>query len=128
MTSDGLQTRYGLSEADHAFLRATARGDVGRLTLATILKMRLGWLTGLPDPGKLLEGISHSKLRQFAAETAALEPGELLDMSQQGKRHTLLLSLIRRVRRTQAAAKERLAALQGRLILSSLACRFTGSS
>lgn len=50
-------------------------------------------------------------------------------MSQQGKRHTLLLSLIRqartrcrdeliemlirRVRRTQAAAKERLAALQG---------------
>jgi hypothetical protein len=77
----------------------------------------------------LLEGISHTKLRQFAAETAALEPGELLDMSQQGKRHTLLLSLIRqartrcrdeliemlirRVRRTQATAKERLAALQG---------------
>ena len=89
---------------------------------------RLGWLTGLPDPGPPLEGISHTKLRQFAAEAAALEPGELLDMSQRGKRHTLLLSLIRqartrcrdeliemlirRVRRTQAAAKERLAALQ----------------
>src|SRR4051812_17247184 len=89
---------------------------------------RLAWLAGLLDPGPLLEGISHTKLRQFAAEAAALEPGELLDMSRRGKRHTLLLSLvrqartrcrdelvemlIRRVRRTQAAAKERLAALQ----------------
>lgn len=89
---------------------------------------RLAWLTGLLDPDQLLEGISHTKLRQFAAEAAALEAGELLDMSQRGKRHTLLLSLIRqartrcrdeliemlirRVRRTQAAAKKRLAALQ----------------
>lgn len=89
---------------------------------------RLAWLTGLLDPDQLLEGISHTKLRQFAAEAAALEAGELLDMSQRGKRHTLLLSLIRqartrcrdeliemlirRVRRTQAAARERLTALQ----------------
>ena len=89
---------------------------------------RFAWLAGLPDPGPLLEGISHTKLRQFAAEAGALEPGELLDMSRRGKRHTLLLSLvrqartrcrdelvemlIRRVRRTQAAAKERLAAFQ----------------
>lgn len=41
LTRDELQTRYDLSEADHAFLRASARGDAGRLMLATILKTRL---------------------------------------------------------------------------------------
>ena len=88
---------------------------------------RLDWLTGLLDPDPLLEGIAHTKLRQFAAEAAALEVGELLDITQPGKRHTLLLSLLRqarmrcrdelvemmlrRIRRTQAAAKEQLEAL-----------------
>jgi TnpA family transposase len=88
---------------------------------------RLEWLTGLIDPDLLLEGITHTKLRQFASEAAALEVSELLDISRPGKRHTLLLSLLRqarmrcrdelvemmlrRVRRTQAAAKERLEAL-----------------
>jgi hypothetical protein len=41
LTREELQTRYGLSEADHAFLQATARGEAGRLTLVTILKTRL---------------------------------------------------------------------------------------
>ena len=88
---------------------------------------RLDWLTGLIDPDPLLEGIAHTKLRQFAAEAAALEVGDLLDISQPGKRHTLLLALLRqarmrcrdelvemllrRVRKTQAAAKEQLEAL-----------------
>ena len=88
---------------------------------------RLDWLAGLIDPDPLLEGIAHTKLRQFAAEAAALEVGDLLDISQPGKRHTLLLALLRqarmrcrdeliemmlrRIRRTQAAAKERLDAL-----------------
>ena len=75
----------------------------------------------------MLEDITHTKLRQFAAEAAALEVGDLLDVAQPGRRHTLLLALLRqarmrcrdeliemllrRVRRTQAAAKERLDAL-----------------
>ena len=88
---------------------------------------RLDWLAGLIDPDPLLEGIAHTKLRQFAAEAAALEVNDLLDISQPGKRHTLLLALLRqarmrcrdeliemmlrRIRRTQAAAKEQLEAL-----------------
>ena len=88
---------------------------------------RLDWLTGLIDPDPLLNGVSHTKLRQFAAEAAAMEVSDFLDISQRGKRHTLLLSLLRqartrcrdeliemllrRVRRTQAAAKEKLEAL-----------------
>ena len=88
---------------------------------------RLDWLGGLIDPDPLLEGIAHTKLRQFAAEAAALEVGDLLDIAQPGKRHTLLLALLRqarmrcrdeliemmlrRIRRTQAAAKEQLDAL-----------------
>jgi hypothetical protein len=74
-----------------------------------------------------LASIAHTKLRQFAAEAAAMEVSDLLDIAQPGRRHTLLLALLRqsgmrcrdeliemmlrRIRRTQAAAKERLDAL-----------------
>ena len=99
---------------------------------------RLDWLTGLVDPDPLLEGIAHTKLRQFAAEAAASEVSDLLDISQGGRRHTLLLALLRqarmrcrdeliemmlrRVRRTQAAAKEQLEQLhdQHRVIEETL--------
>jgi len=90
----------------------------------TLWTDRLGWMDGLIDPDPLLEGIAHTKLRQFAAEAAALEVGDILDITQPGRRHTLLLALLRqarmrcrdelvemllrRVRRTQAAAKEQL--------------------
>ena len=85
---------------------------------------RLEWLGGQIEHDQLLEGITHTKLRQFAAEAAALEVGDLLDVVQPGRRHTLLLALLRqtrmrcrdelvemmlrRIRRTEAAAKERL--------------------
>jgi TnpA family transposase len=88
---------------------------------------RLAWLDGLVDPNPPLESIAHTKLRQFAAEAAAMEVSDLLDIAQRGRRHTLLLALLRqsrmrcrdeliemmlrRIRRTQAAAKERLDAL-----------------
>ena len=96
----------------------------GPATPTTILLWieRLAWLTGLLDPDPLLEGIAHTKLRQFAAEAAALDVGDVRDISQPGKRHTLLLALLRqarmrcrdelvemllrRVRKTQALAKE----------------------
>jgi hypothetical protein len=89
---------------------------------------RLDWLTSLVDPDPALKGIAHTKLRQFAAEAAALEVSDLLGISRAGKRYTLLLSLLqqtrsscrdeliemllRRVRRTQAAAKDKLQTLQ----------------
>lgn len=103
---------------------------------------RLDWLAGLIDPDPLLAGVTHTKLRQFAAEAATLEVSELLDISQRGKRHTLLLSLLRqartrcrdeliemllrRVRRTQAAAKEKLEVLhdRNREIEETLICVF----
>jgi TnpA family transposase len=85
---------------------------------------RLAWISSLPDPVPLLIGISHTKSRQFAAETEVLEVGELLDISEAGKRRTMLLCLIgqartrcrdelvemflTRIRRTQAAAQEKL--------------------
>jgi hypothetical protein len=89
---------------------------------------RLDWLTGLVNPDPMLKGIAHTKLRQFAAEAAAMEVSDLLDISRPGKRHTLLLSLVqqtrsscrdeliemflRRIRKTQASAKEKLKTLQ----------------
>jgi TnpA family transposase len=101
----------------------------GPATLTTIRLWveRLEWLRGLIDPDLPLDSIAHTKLRQFAAEAAAMEVSDLLDMAQPGRRHTLLLALLRqsrmrcrdeliemmlrRIRRTQAAAKERLEAL-----------------
>jgi hypothetical protein len=95
-----------------------------RLQAIRLWAERLEWLVGLVNPDPALEGIAHTKLRQFGAECAALEVSELLDMSQPGRRHTLLLCLIRqartrardelvemllrRVRLTKSAAKEQL--------------------
>ena len=40
LTREELGTRYSLSDTDLAFIRATARGDTGRMLLATLLKTR----------------------------------------------------------------------------------------
>jgi hypothetical protein len=40
LTREELDARYGLSESDHAFIGATARGGAGRLTLTALLKAR----------------------------------------------------------------------------------------
>jgi hypothetical protein len=79
---------------------------------------RLDWLRGLIDPDPLLDGIAPTKLRQFAAEAVALDVEDLLDTALPGKRSTLLRCcdeliemMLRRIRRTQAAAKEQLVAL-----------------
>ena len=88
---------------------------------------RLEWLGGTVDPDPPLEGIAHTKLRQFAAEAAAMEVSDLLDIAQPARRQTLLLTLLRqarrrcrdelvemmlrRIRRAQALAKEQLEAL-----------------
>ena len=83
---------------------------------------RLEWLGNQVEHDQFLDGIAHTKLRQFAAEAAALNVGDLLDIVQPGRRHILLLALLRqtrmrcrdelvemtlrRIRRTEAAAKE----------------------
>jgi TnpA family transposase len=59
---------------------------------------RLDWLGSLLDPDPPLEGIVHTKLRRFAAEAAALEVGDLLDIAQPGRRCTLLLARLRQAR------------------------------
>lgn len=40
LTREELRARYNLADADLTFIRANARGDVGRLTLAMVLKTR----------------------------------------------------------------------------------------
>ncbi len=40
LTREELTARYNLADADLAFIRANARGDAGRLMLATLLKTR----------------------------------------------------------------------------------------
>jgi hypothetical protein len=40
LTREELGARYDLAETDLTFIRASARGDVGRLVLATLLKTR----------------------------------------------------------------------------------------
>jgi TnpA family transposase len=110
-----------------AFSRLKQTPGPARPATIRLWTERLAWLTGLIDPDPPLEGVSHTKIRQFAAEAAVLEVSELLDM-EKSKRHTLLLALVRqartrsrdelvemflfRIRRTQAAAKEKLAALR----------------
>jgi len=89
---------------------------------------RLAELDAILDPRPLLGGIPHTKIRQFAAEAKVLETGDLRDVCQPGRRHTLFLCLlhqtqtetrdqlvemfIRRIRRTRNRAVERLHTLQ----------------
>jgi hypothetical protein len=88
---------------------------------------RLAELDAILDPRPLLADISHTKIRQFAAEAKALETGDLREVCRPGRRHTLLLCLlhqtqtetrdqlvemfIRRMRRTRNRAVERLHAM-----------------
>jgi TnpA family transposase len=89
---------------------------------------RLAELDGILDPRPFLKEVPHTKVRQFAAEAAALESGDLHDVCLPGKRHALLLSFlhqvqsdtrdqlvemfVRRMRRTRNAAVERLHTLR----------------
>jgi hypothetical protein len=40
LTRDELRARYTLTETDLTFIRLSARGEIGRLTIATLLKTR----------------------------------------------------------------------------------------
>jgi hypothetical protein len=89
---------------------------------------RLVDIDGIYDPMSALKDIPYTKVRQFAAEAAALDVGDLRDVCTPGKRYTLLLCFlqqaqsdtrdqlvemfVRRMRRTQRVASERLQALR----------------
>lgn len=89
---------------------------------------RLDWLTALPDPAPFLKDIAFTKIRQFAAEASANEISDIRNMRNEHRRHTLLLCLLyqaqsqarddlvkmflRRMKKTENAAKEKLALLQ----------------
>lgn len=89
---------------------------------------RLARLDAIIDPKPFLAGVAQTKIRQFAAEAAQLQVGDLRDLAQPGKRHTLILCLLfqaqastrdelvemflRRMRQTHHAAQEQLRLLQ----------------
>jgi len=89
---------------------------------------RLAELDAIIDPKPFLEGVAHTKIRQFAAEASRMQIGDLRDLTQPGKRHTLLLCFLfqaqagtrdelvemflRRMRKNRRAAKEKLRVLQ----------------
>ena len=91
---------------------------------------RLAELDAIIDPKPFLEGVAHTKIRQFAAEADQTQIGDLRDLAQPGKRDTLLLCFLfqaqagmrdelvemflRRMRKNRHAARERLRALQER--------------
>ena len=111
---------------------ARLKESPGPATLKHIRRwtQRLAELDDIIDPKPFLAGIAHTKIRQFAAEAAQLQVGDLRDLSQPGKRHTLILCLLfqtqartrdelvemflRRMRQTRHAAQEQLRLLQER--------------
>ena len=71
LTPDELDSRYRISETEHAFIRTTARSDAGRLTLAILLKARQD-LGCFPSPAEIhSDTIAHlaSQLAFGAAPT-----------------------------------------------------------
>ena len=76
LTREELDARYSLNETDHAFIRATARGDAGRLTLATLLKARQD-LDCFPAPVDMHgDAVAH-----LASQLALAAAPQLLDES-----------------------------------------------
>lgn len=91
---------------------------------------RLAELDAVIDPKPVLEGMAHTKIRQFADEADRMQIGDLRDLALPGKRQTLLVCFLfqtqartrdelvemflRRMRKTRHAAKERLRELQER--------------
>jgi TnpA family transposase len=89
---------------------------------------RLTWLEAIVPTRPFLTEIVHTKIQQFAAEAATLDVGDMRDISDPSRRHSLLLCflyqaqvhtrdelaqmLLKRMRRTTTAAKKRLQELQ----------------
>ncbi|MEE9359202.1 MAG: Tn3 family transposase [Hyphomicrobium sp.] len=115
------------AERTTPFNRLKQSPGPARLSNLRAWSERLDWLESLPVSTAILNDIKPSKRRQFADEASRMEVSEFLDLRETGKRHTLLMCSIeqvrarcrdemiemflRRVRRTQTAARDKLAAL-----------------
>ncbi len=55
---------------------------------------RLDWLSSIIQPASFIEGVAHTKIRQFAAQTQQMELGDMKDISRDEKRQALLLCFI----------------------------------
>ena len=80
LTREELDNRYSVSETDHAFIRATARTDAGRLTLATLLKARQD-LGCFPAPLEIhIDTVAHlASQLALAAVPPAISPADLMN-------------------------------------------------
>ena len=101
----------------------------GKATLKqmNLWSSRLDWLCSIIEPETFIDNIAHTKIRQFAAEAAALETGDMKDIHNAPKRYTLLLCFIhqaqvqtrdelvtmflKRMKRTHTFSKEKLKSL-----------------
>lgn len=88
---------------------------------------RLDWLCSIIDPTPFIEGIAHTKVRQYASQVHQMELGDMKDIRQAQKCHALLLCFIhqaqvktrdelinmflRRMRATHKRAKDKMKAL-----------------
>ena len=89
---------------------------------------RLTWLESILPTRPFLKEIANTKVQQFAAEAAALDVGDMRDISTQARRYSLLICflyqaqvqtrdelvemLLKRMRRTTTAAQKHLKELQ----------------
>ena len=89
---------------------------------------RLTWLESILPTRPFLKEIANTKVQQFAAEAAALDVGDMRDISTQARRYSLLICflyqaqvqtrdelvemLLKRMRRTTTAAQRHLKELQ----------------
>jgi len=87
-------------QADEKFTRfSTLKNDPGVLTLKNIRKWvdHLYEVESIIDPKPFIQGIPHTKVRQFAAEIEPLQAGDVLKIQDTNKRYTLLLCFLHRV-------------------------------
>ncbi len=104
--------------------------SAGTPTITHIRKWakRLDWLAALIDPKPFLIDVAHTKVRQFSAEAAANEISDMRNTTNLERRYTLLLCLLhetqaqarddlvemflRRMRKTENVAKDKLSVIQ----------------
>lgn len=110
------------------FVRLKQWPDTPTLSNMKLWTERLSWMKSTLNPNLLLKEISHTKIRQFAAEAKAYSIADMRGIKDEAKKFTLLLCLLhfsqmqtidsliemflKRVHRTENAAKEELRIIQ----------------
>lgn len=110
------------------FIRLKQVPDTPTLSNMKLWTERLSWMKSILNPNFLLKEIPHTKIRQFAAEAKAYSIADMRGIKNEAKKFTLLLCLLhlsqmqtidsliemflKRVHRTENAAKEELRIIQ----------------